>query len=410
MARFRDFDRRSEVTVPNGAAGIVADIEWAVQHGALETLVDRTQDAVIAAQAAEIQLSAAWNAATVAVWDGLQRGVPLVLAIIQAMIQRLFATVETFPGVSEALDFIEQVPGVTQLQGLLSTAVDQFDGTANAVADALINADGTVTASFEAQLVGAVDVIINNADGTASGLAKLFTRGDGTAIFAAPAALNSSGSSLLDGGDGTAQSIASAMQNLVNPVGVSTYMQQGWNTLLGQTGLDSPEQLVASLGGLIPAALDNLDGTALQTRFSNIVQNLDGTATLIQQTTSNSVAALIDSADGTAMSGGAALLNTANTLAYAAGNWQTVLTNTGLLDVGELATALTGMIPATLDNFDGTALPTTQAQLIANLDGTASLLTNVGNSAVNTLVDNVDGTAVPLITSIQNAANAAISQ
>ena len=112
------------MTLPNGPAGVVADIEWAVQYGTLGDLASRTQDTVMAALQAEVQASQAWNRATAAVWADLRRGISLVHAIIEAMVQRLLDTAEEFPGVAEALNAIQKVPG----EAALVTALNRCAG------------------------------------------------------------------------------------------------------------------------------------------------------------------------------------------------------------------------------------------------------------------------------------------
>ena len=115
------------MTLPNGASGVVADIEWAVQYGALGGLASRTQDTVMAALQAEVQASQAWNRATAAVWADLRRGIPLVHAIIEAMVQRLLDTAEEFPGVPEALNAIQKVPGEASLVAALTGVPGDLD-------------------------------------------------------------------------------------------------------------------------------------------------------------------------------------------------------------------------------------------------------------------------------------------
>jgi len=115
------------VTLPNGPSGIVAEIEFAVQHGSLANLPQLTQDVVMAALQAEVQASAAWNRATTLIWEGLERGIPLVLAIIQAIINRLFNQVASYPGVKQALDAIEEVP---QLKALVNSITGKDGGLA----------------------------------------------------------------------------------------------------------------------------------------------------------------------------------------------------------------------------------------------------------------------------------------
>ena len=118
------------MTLPNGASGVVADIEWAVQYGSLGGLASRTQDAVMAALQAEVQASQAWNRATAAVWADLRRGISLVHAIIEAMVQRLLDTVEEFPGVAEALNAIQKVPGEAPLVAALTGVPGDLDDAA----------------------------------------------------------------------------------------------------------------------------------------------------------------------------------------------------------------------------------------------------------------------------------------
>ena len=84
----------------------------------------------MAALQAEVQASQAWNRATAAVWADLRRGISLVHAIIEAMVQRLLDTVEEFPGVAEALNAIQRVPGEAPLVAALTGVPGDLDDAA----------------------------------------------------------------------------------------------------------------------------------------------------------------------------------------------------------------------------------------------------------------------------------------
>lgn len=186
----------------------------------------------------------------------------------------------------------------TYLQGVTSSVVDKFDGTAAAAKSIIMHADGTATASFDQFLdSGPVSTLIDNLDGTVAGIKSLLPNGDGTASLTLPPL-----PPLLDSVDGTVMSIADGLKNLANPSGTANYTLANWTTLLADTGLPGVSHLVTSLRGLLPAALDNLDGTALPTGVAQIAANLDGTATLVRQDVSNVVGTLTDNFDGTAMS------------------------------------------------------------------------------------------------------------
>lgn len=364
------------MTLPNGPAGLTAAIEWPVQFvgGGLQALTERTQDVVTEVLTAEIQLSTAWNTATQILYEGLERGIPFVLSLLQALIQRLFNTVESFPGVQEALNAIEQVPGVAQVQGLLSAAVDQFDGTAQAVASVVMRADGTAVATFNQYVTAPVTALIDNIDGTVSGLSELIFHGDGTAVFSAPdQPLHSLNPlmSLFDQFDGTVMSVARVMANAsiaAHAVGtpVATNLTNAVANV--QLGLDAIANALGHFGpGHSPADIFNY----LQSFPAGLI---NGVTAIEQQ--------IID------------LINQAFN----------VLSGTGLAPsslTSSIQNALGGLLPAVIDNFDGTA--GALANIVNNVDGTATYVGQQSSNAVQTLIDNADGTAMSLAAAMNNA-------
>ncbi len=86
-----------------------------------------------------------------------------------------------------------------------------FDGTSNPLVAAVDNLDGTVCATFAAEITGPVTAFLNNGDGTMT-LANLVLRSDGTAVFEAATALDAAGSALVDNADGTVMSTAQVLQ------------------------------------------------------------------------------------------------------------------------------------------------------------------------------------------------------
>lgn len=170
------------MTLPNGSAGVNPNLQFGVGLGELQNLPARTQDAVAAILKSQIQLSAAWTGASAAVYEGLRSGINYALAIIEAIVQRLFATVETFPGVSQALDFIQHVPGVQELtQALTGVTGDLSDlatyvagkwntlaSLVNDIADFIAAAGQTALADVGTALVNAANLAqtVNTAIGT----------------------------------------------------------------------------------------------------------------------------------------------------------------------------------------------------------------------------------------------------
>lgn len=216
-------------------------------------------------------------------------------------------------------------------QSFIQNLEDDLFGLLNNFAtliDGLLGGGHTMT-DLVAAMRGLVSPVVDFLDGTAAGLLGVVFNSDGTAEYSAALLGNNPINNLIDAADGTAMSIGAALQNLVNPAGVTNYVRDSWNALVQNTGLQNASQLVSSLAGVIPAALDNLDGTAIATGVAQIQHNLDGTATMLQQAGTNAVATLIDQADGTAMSVAKALSNMGAAATAFVGNNLTNAANAG---------------------------------------------------------------------------------
>jgi hypothetical protein len=198
------------VTLPNGPDGVVDNISFGVTHGngSLPALGLRTQDLVVAALKAEVQASQVWKAASDAVYEGLRNGISFALAVIEAVVQRLFDTVEEFPGVSEALDFIQHVPGVQELTFALTGVTGDLSDLATYVAGkwntlaALVNdiatfiaaAGQTVIADVGQAIIDAADI----ADAAGAAIQALITAVSGTVIGDVGTAITTAGSDATD--------------------------------------------------------------------------------------------------------------------------------------------------------------------------------------------------------------------
>lgn len=188
------------MTLPNGAAGVNPHLQWGVGLGELQNLPARTQDAVTAALQAQVQVSAAWTAASAAVYEGLRAGINYALAIIEAIVQRLFNTVEQFPGVAQALDFIQHVPGVQELTQAMTGVVGDLSDLAtyvagkwntlaalvNDIADFIAAAGQTALADVGTALVNAA----NLAQTVNTAITTLITNVGGTVIGDVSTAIN----------------------------------------------------------------------------------------------------------------------------------------------------------------------------------------------------------------------------
>jgi hypothetical protein len=198
------------VTLPNGPDGVVDNISFGVTHGngSLPALGLRTQDLVVAALKAEVQASQVWKAASDAVYEGLRNGISFALAVIEAVVQRLFDTVEEFPGVSEALDFIQHVPGVQELTFALTGVTGDLSDLATYVAGkwntlaALVNdiatfiaaAGQTVIADVGTAIITAADL----ADAASAAITSLISSVSGTVIGDVGTAITTAGSDATD--------------------------------------------------------------------------------------------------------------------------------------------------------------------------------------------------------------------
>jgi hypothetical protein len=228
------------------------------------------------------------------------------------------------------------------------------DGTAVPAATALQNVLGSAgttqssVGTLNTGLTGILPEATSRGDGTALALFNIFGNGDGTASTAT--GTSSGATSLADSQDGTAKSIESILksvlggtgthQALINSVvagstGVSSASKQtptdAYNALValftntsgassnaqslinsivnfftGSSGTQSSSavtgSLQGSLGGLIPGALANGDGTAALTT-SAVTVNTDGTASFGSIFGSSPLlGGLIDAVDGTVQS------------------------------------------------------------------------------------------------------------
>jgi len=164
--------------------------------------------------------------------------------------------------------------------------------------------------------------------------------------------------------------------------------------------------LQSSLQGLLPAFLDNGDGTLFG--VSAMADNGDGTIT----TNAADPYSIIETGDGTLLSAVDALRNIAGQTGsntFSVGNWQSLLSQTGTQNAENLASSLSGLLPAVIHNGDGT-LTGLGSQVIDNLDGTVSYVTQEvgsGTIPVSTMIDNLDGTIMPISETVQNAVSGA---
>lgn len=212
---------------------------------------------------------------------------------LAALVDAVLGTGHTFEDLGAAL-----TSGLSGVEGLLSAALDNLDGTAEAWASFLFNGDGTAT--IEGAISDAEAAVQDFFDGTAQWVSGLLFNSDGTASYGPVLGFHPL-RTLIDQLDGTAMAAGAALHNLLNPQGVhTTFTLPSWRDLFANTGLGSGGQLANALKGLLPAALDNLDGTA--ETLANIVHNFDGTATALTQAASNALTGLVDNFDGTVMS------------------------------------------------------------------------------------------------------------
>lgn len=212
---------------------------------------------------------------------------------LAALVDAVLGTGHTFEDLGAAI-----TSGLSGVEGLLSAALDNLDGTAEAWASFLFNGDGTAT--IEGAISDAEAAVQDFFDGTAQWVSGLLFNSDGTASYGPVLGFHPL-RTLIDQLDGTAMAAGAALHNLLNPQGVhTTFTLPSWRDLFANTGLGSGGQLANALKGLLPAALDNLDGTA--ETLANIVHNFDGTATALTQAASNALTGLVDNFDGTVMS------------------------------------------------------------------------------------------------------------
>lgn len=151
--------------------------------------------------------------------------------------------------------------------------------------------------------------------------------------------------------------------------------------------------LVDLFTGNLPGAVDALDGTAIDIG-NMIVGNLDGTATL-----------LANAVNGYIVSNGVVTIPTTPHLGLQ--NWANVLRGTNVPAVSQLTSALSGIVPAALDNVDGTASQI-GSQVVQNFDGTATYVATTASTAVNSLIDNLDGTAMSFFHAMSQGVNSTL--
>lgn len=141
--------------------------------GTVGDLQGRTQSAVTPILQAMIQASQGWGLASSLVYEGLRAGISLPLAIIEAIVNRLFGTNIDFNDLGTVLDAIEQVPGVSQMVDLIK----QFTGVdLNTIFDGIDLTDpGAVLVAIEQAIqqaiVGAIQEIVDLVFNTLAGSA-----------------------------------------------------------------------------------------------------------------------------------------------------------------------------------------------------------------------------------------------
>lgn len=134
------------MTTPNGEGVNHSDQPWSIAHwyaqggdGSLNALTQRTQDNITEILKSSVKASPGWTAASEAVFDGLETALGLPLAIISAIVKRLFGIDLEFPSIQDALDAIEQVPIlgdiVKAITGVVGGGLTELENWANETRD-----------------------------------------------------------------------------------------------------------------------------------------------------------------------------------------------------------------------------------------------------------------------------------
>lgn len=192
------------------------------------------------------------------------------------------------PGIHNEPTGRTQVPGpLLTPQQVAAWAVELPLAMTKYVLTALFNA---LEAEIPPQLLGPLENAETALDDVGSALQTAFTQIPGVNLAAGP--LNSA---LTIGGEGMA---LSTVESSVS----------AWTAFLAQIGASSTAQFGSALAGLMPAMIDNFDGTV--TYIGNqATDNGDGTITFANQVGSQAINSLIDAGDGTIMSVGEAFAN-----------------------------------------------------------------------------------------------------
>lgn len=115
------------MTAPYGEGINTSTEPWSIlshyvrgDDGSVPGLLDRTQPNIMALLQTNLQGSANWTGSTAAVFDGLETSLGLPLAIIAAIVKRLFGIDLPLSTVTDALGVIQRIVGMFELPSLLS--------------------------------------------------------------------------------------------------------------------------------------------------------------------------------------------------------------------------------------------------------------------------------------------------
>lgn len=164
------------MTTPYGeGVNNTSDAPWSIGNyfatgddGSIPGLLNRTQPNIIALLQTFLQSNPAFTLASDLVFAGLRAGISLPLAIIEAIVNRLFGFNIEFEDLGSVLDAIEQVPGVSQVIDVIHTitGVDLstvFDGIDLTDPGALLTAMQGIAQTIVTTLVQEIiDLIFNN--------------------------------------------------------------------------------------------------------------------------------------------------------------------------------------------------------------------------------------------------------
>lgn len=285
----------------------------------------------------------------------------------------------------------------------IASMLDGLLGTGHTITD-FVNYLQDVGSDASAAIANWLTVFTNTGQSTAALLSSFIS----DAYDNAADSIANFGTILSATGYATVSALASALANLFGFLtsipanlisGVTTAQQQLQDTLnqvfnpIADAGADLAALATSaqnSLQGLLPAVVDNLDGT--YTALAGLVDNHDGTFSYTPG--ANPVQTLIDQADGTWATVSEAFHQAATAATAVAGNTMTAAANAGQqawnMLVGAFGLGVGAAVPASTPAQAEQAVVNTQASLAANAAGLAAL------NALLTQTQNGGGTSVSI--------------